>query len=70
MGEKQRKEAENTLKKAKKALQVTKNKLKAAFEEQGKEGRRKEITRKKAVQDLWAHSKPVLESILVEIQDY
>ena len=49
MGEKRRKKAKNTLKKAKKALQVTKNKLKAAFEEQGKEGRRKEIARKKAV---------------------
>ena len=36
MGEKHRKKTNNNLKKAKKILQVTENKLKAAFNEQGK----------------------------------
>ena len=64
MSIKRHKEANENLKRAKKALQVAENKLKAAFEEQGKKGRRDEIARKKAVQDLRTRDLPVPETML------
>ena len=43
------KEADNKLRKAKKVLQVKKNKLKRAFKEQEIKGRKEDLTQKKAI---------------------
>jgi len=52
MKEKRLQEADETLCKAKKALQVAENKLKNAFDDKGKQGQKEEIARKKSVLDL------------------
>ena len=66
---KHHKEADNKLRKAKKALQVKENKLKGAFEERGIKGRKEDLTRKKAILQLQAANQLVPESMLIPIRD-
>jgi hypothetical protein len=47
--EKRLKEADDTLKRAKKYLQVAENKLRHVFEEKGRKGRKEELARKRAI---------------------
>ena len=69
MGVKRRKEADDKLRKAKKALQVEENKLKAVFEERGIKGRKDDLIRKKAILQLQATNQLVPESMLIPIRD-
>ncbi len=68
-GVKRRKEADDTLKRAQKALQVAENKLKQEFNQRGIQGRKDEIIRKKVVQQLQATNQLVPESLLIPIRD-
>ena len=68
-GVKRRKEADDILRRAKKALQVAENKLKGEFDQQGIQGRKDEIVRKKAVQHLRSINQPIPDSMLIPIRD-
>jgi DDE superfamily endonuclease len=68
-GVKHRKEADDILKRARKVLQVTENKLKHEFYLRGVQDRKDEIVRKKAIQQLQATNQPVPKSLLIPIRD-
>ena len=69
IGVKRRKEADDPLKRAKKALQIVENKLRAEFEQRGIQGRKDEIIRKKQVQLLLSANQYIPESLHEPIRD-